>query len=133
MKVNKRQWIQACIPLAIGIVFLVWGIVISESMLTGAGTGVLAVSITALVSLWKRAKGDEKELDKIRGAKDERMAIVQGKAAMVAVGIFIIASLATAVALMLLDMIVEATIVMGLFFVVDIAFLVALKYYNKKF
>ncbi len=132
MKVNKRQWIQACIPLAIGIVFLVWGIVISESMLTGAGTGVLAVSITALVSLWKRAKGDEKELDKIRGAKDERMAIVQGKAAMVAVGIFIIASLATAVALMLLDMIVEATIVMGLFFVVDIAFLVALKYYNKK-
>ena len=132
MKVNKRQWIQACIPLAIGIVFLVWGIVISESMLTGAGTGVLAVSITALVSLWKRAKGDEKELDKIRGAKDERMAIVQGKAAMVAVGIFIIASLATAVALMLLDMIVEATIVMGLFFVVDVAFLVALKYYNKK-
>ncbi len=132
MKVNKRQWIQACIPLAIGIVFLVWGIVISESMLTGAGTGVLAVSITALVSLWKRAKGDEKELDKIRGAKDERMAIVQGKAAMVAVGIFIIASLATAVALMLLDMIVEATIVMGLFFVVDVAFLVALKFYNKK-
>ncbi|MBQ3111025.1 MAG: DUF2178 domain-containing protein [Clostridia bacterium] len=132
MKVNKRQWIQACIPLAIGIVFLVWGIVISESMLTGAGTGMLAVSITALVSLWKRAKGDEKELDKIRGAKDERMAIVQGKAAMVAMGIFIIASLATAVALMLLDMIVEATIVMGLFFVVDIAFLVALKYYNKK-
>ena len=132
MKVNKRQWIQACIPLAIGIVFLVWGIVISESMLTGAGTGMLAVSITALVSLWKRAKGDEKELDKIRGAKDERMAIVQGKAAMVAMGIFIIASLATAVALMLLDMIVEATIVMGLFFVVDIAFLVALKYYNSK-
>lgn len=132
MKVNKRQWIQACIPLAIGIVFLVWGIVISESMLTGAGTGMLAVSITALVSLWKRAKGDEKELDKIRGAKDERMAIVQGKAAMVAMGIFIIASLATAVALMLLDMIVETTIVMGLFFVVDIAFLVALKYYNKK-
>ena len=132
MKVNKRQWIQACIPHAIGIVFLVWGIVISESMLTGAGTGMLAVSITALVSLWKRAKGDEKELDKIRGAKDERMAIVQGKAAMVAMGIFIIASLATAVALMLLDMIVEATIVMGLFFVVDIAFLVALKYYNKK-
>ena len=132
MKVSKRQWIEACIPLAIGIVFLVWGIVISENMLTGAGTGMLAVSVTALVSLWKRAKGDEKELDKIRGAKDERMAIVQGKAAMVAMGIFIIASLATAFVLMLLDMIAEATIVMGLFFVVDIAFLVALKYYNKK-
>lgn len=132
MNVNKRQWIEACIPLAAGIALLVWGIVILESMLTGAGTGVLAVRIPALISLWKRSKGDEKELDKIRGAKDERMAVIQGKAAMVAVGIFIITLLAAALVLMLFDMIVEAAIVMGLFFVVDIAFLAALKYYNRK-
>lgn len=132
MNISKKLWIKACMPLAVGIGLLAWGIVISESMLTGAGTGVLAVCIPALISLWKRSKGDEKELDKIRGAKDERMAVVQGKAAMVAVGALIITSLATALVLMLFDMIVEAAIVMGLFFVVDIVFLIALKYYNRR-
>lgn len=108
------------------------GVVIFESLLTGAGLGVIAVSISSLVSLWKLSKGDENELDRRRGVTDERMTLIQGKAAMVAVGALIITSLATAVILMLLDMIVEATIVMGLFFVVDIVFIAALKYYNRK-